>query len=65
MTALPAPEAVGKRAARDLCLVKIRRDINVGRAEKLQQLVLIHEAVEKNHVFSTPFFLARRSRLSR
>ena len=32
-------------------LVQIRRDINVGRAEKLQQLVFVHEAIEENYVF--------------
>ena len=56
---LARAETVGKRAARDLRLVQIRRDINVGRAEKLQQLVLVHEAVEKDHVLFDAILLGK------
>ena len=40
-----AAERIGQRAGGDLCLVQIRRDVQVGRADELRQLAQLDEAV--------------------
>ena len=47
---LARTETISQRPARDLSLVQIRSDIDVRRTEKFQQLILVHEAIEKDHV---------------
>ena len=48
---LPRPEEVGQRTGSDLCLIEIRCQVDVRRADKLLQILQGHEAVVKDDMF--------------
>ena len=62
---LAAAERVGQRAGGDLRRFKVRRDVDVGRADELDQLVQLDEPVVEDDVLADAQSRASRSRLSR